>query len=161
MPCTILGIMPTYPVAFGDIRVRVIGKAGCGVRQALVASLPLLLLFAVSTKAQTPPPDTSKPPLQTAGDVSKALRACFSPPQPYPGMRVTVRLSFNRSGEIWGQPHVTFVTPEAPAEVRTAYTRAMLESVTQCTPLKFSPELGAVVAGHPYYLHFIEYRTGG
>jgi hypothetical protein len=131
-------------------------------RQALAAVLPLLLLllFSVSTRAQTPPSDTSKAPLQTLGEVSKALQTCFSPPQPYPGMRVTVRLSFNGYGGIQGQPHVTYVTPDAPEQVRTAYARAMLESVTRCTPLTFSPELGAVLAGRPYYLRFIEYRAG-
>jgi hypothetical protein len=54
------------------------------------------------------------------------LWACIKPPAPYPGMRLTVRMTFNNLGEFIGQPRITFMTPDAPEEVQTAYKIAML-----------------------------------
>jgi hypothetical protein len=56
-------------------------------------------------------------------------------------------------------PRFTYVTHGVPEEVRMAYERAMLVSLSRCTPLEFSPELGAAFACQPYYLRFIEYRS--
>jgi len=82
------------------------------------ALLLLLFAFSVSTQAQSQASDSSpKPTLRTPGDVNQALRACFIPPpaeNTYHGMRITLRLSFNRKGEILGQPHITYATPSAP-----------------------------------------------
>jgi hypothetical protein len=73
-------------------------------------------------------------------------------------MRITLRLSFNRKGEVLGQPHITYVTPSAPEQVQTAYRRAILDTVSRCTPLTFAPELGEAFAGQPYYVRFVDNR---
>jgi hypothetical protein len=65
-------------------------------------------------------------------------------------MQMTVRFSFNVTGEI---------DPGAPEQVRAAYERALLDSLNYCTPLPFSPDLGAAIAGQPYVLRFIESRS--
>ncbi len=74
-------------------------------------------------------------------------------------MRITLRLSFNRKGEVLGQPQVTYATPNAPEQVQRAYRRAILDSVNRCTPLTFAPELGEAFAGQPYYVRFIDNRA--
>jgi hypothetical protein len=53
---------------------------------------------------------------------------------------------------------VTYATPSAPEQVQTAYRRAILDSVSRCTPLTFAPELGEAFAGQPYYVRFIDNR---
>ena len=83
---------------------------------------------------------------------------CIKPPAPYPGMRLTLRMTFNALGEFIGQPRITFMTPGAPEEVQTAYKIAILNSLKDCIPLHFSAGLGAAVAGRPYYFHFVEQR---
>ena len=127
------------------------------------ALLLLLFAFSVSTQAQSQASDSSpKPTLRTPGDITQALRACYTPPpaeNTYYGMRITLRLSFNRKGEVLGQPHITYATPSAPEQVQTAYRRAILDSVSRCTPLTFAPELGETFAGQPYYVRFIDSRA--
>jgi hypothetical protein len=124
----------------------------------LLASLIAVLLFATfRAEAQAPPPDKSL--LHNPVEVVQALRACFRPPAPYPGMRMTLRMSFNAAGELLGEPRVTYVTPEAPAQVQTAYRIALVSSVKECAPSRFSAELGAAIAGRPYYIRFIEHRS--
>jgi hypothetical protein len=52
-------------------------------------------------------------------------------------------MTFNNLGEFIGQPRITFMTPDAPEEVQTAYKIAILNSLKDCTPLHFSPSYSA------------------
>jgi hypothetical protein len=124
-------------------------------KQVVLAALLLPSLFGVAAKAQT------RPTLHTLRDISKALSSCLRPPpfqDAYPGMQMTLRFSFNGAGGVEDRPRITYSTPGAPAKVRVAYERALLDSLISCTPLPFSPELGAAVAGQPYVFRFIENR---
>jgi hypothetical protein len=128
----------------------------------MLAVLLLLSVSSVSTQAQSQASDSSpKLTLRTPGDITQALRACFiAPPaeNTFHGMRITLRLSFNRKGEVLGQPHITYATPSAPEQVQTAYRRAILDAVSRCTPLTFAPALGEAFAGQPYYVRFFDNR---
>jgi hypothetical protein len=73
-------------------------------------------------------------------------------------MQMTLRFSFNGKGEIAGKPRITYSTPGAPNEARAAYERALLDSLDHCTPLPFSSDLAAAIAGQPYVFRFIERR---
>ncbi len=100
-------------------------------------------------------------PLNTIQDVFAAFRACWTPPpleQTRPGMEVTVRFSFNRNGEIFGEPRFTFVTPDVSDDVRAVYKRAVADTLSRCTPLTFTPALGNALAGRPFALRFIDDR---
>jgi hypothetical protein len=74
----------------------------------MLAVLLLLSVSSVSTQAQSQASDNSpKPTLRTPGDITQALRACFiAPPaeNTFHGMRITLRLSFNRKGEALVRP---------------------------------------------------------
>lgn len=123
--------------------------------QAVFAALLLLSSSTVLAKAQT------KPTLNTLQDIGRALNSCLRPPpihDAYPGMQMTLRFSFNGMGGIENKPRITYSTPGAPAKVRAAYERALLDSLNRCTPFPFSPDLGAAVAGQPYVFRFIENR---
>ena len=70
--------------------------------------------------------------LDTIGDLFAALRSCWSPPPAdiaRPGMQMSVRFSFKRSGEIIATPRVTYATAGAPADTRAAYLKAINASL--------------------------------
>jgi hypothetical protein len=102
--------------------------------------------------------------LNTLVDVAAALETCWEANEPplekaRPGMNVTVMLNFNRSGEIFGEPRFTYVTPEASAETKALYQRAVVAALDACVPLPFSPALGNALAGIPKIMPFIDRRN--
>ncbi len=112
----------------------------------------------------TPAPPRRLPQLNTLRDVGLALEICWEanePPlaQARPGMNVTVMLSFTRSGEILGEPRFTYVTPEASAETKALYQRAVVAAIDACSPLPISPALGNALAGAPKIMPFIDRRN--
>jgi hypothetical protein len=111
-----------------------------------------------------PPPPRRPPVLNTLKDIGLALGICWTahlppPEQARPGMRVTVMLTFTRSGEILGEPRFTFVTPEAAPETRALYQRVAVAAIGTCTPLPFSEGLGNAVAGRPNIFPFVDWRN--
>lgn len=74
----------------------------------------------------------------------------------FPGMRITVRLGFSGRGVPLGPPRFTYITPNAPARIKTEYENAISEALKRCTPLSFSRELAATIAGVPVILRYEE-----
>jgi hypothetical protein len=102
--------------------------------------------------------------LDTLRDVYLAMELCWRanlPPlaQATPGMRVSVRVSFTRSGEILGEPLFTFATPGVSAQTRALYQRAAASALGRCTPLPLTDGLGNAVAGSPRVFTFIDRRN--
>jgi hypothetical protein len=90
-----------------------------------------------------------------------ALRHCWVPPpreDARPGMQMSVRFSFKRTGEIIGTPRVTYVSPDAPPEARESYRNAITAALDRCTPLPLSQGLGGAVAGRPIAIRFVDNR---
>jgi hypothetical protein len=113
---------------------------------------------------RSPEGDPRKPakPLNTIQDVFHALEACWIPPDldhARPGMQITVLLSFKRSGELNGEPRITYETPGATDAQRFAYRLAMAQAITRCTPLPFTDGLGNALAGRPMTMRFIDNRN--
>jgi len=99
--------------------------------------------------------------LDTIGDLFAALRSCWSPPPSdiaRPGMQMSVRFSFKRSGEIIAAPRVTYASAGAPADVRAAYLKSINSSLGACVPLKFTGGLGGAVAGRPIAIRYVDNR---
>jgi hypothetical protein len=110
------------------------------------------------------PPQRRPPVLNTLNDIGLALGICWSahlPPieQARPGMRVTLMLTFTRTGEIMGEPRFTFVTREASQETKALYQRVAVAAIDTCTPLPFSEALGNAVAGRPGIYPFVDWRN--
>jgi hypothetical protein len=100
--------------------------------------------------------------LDTIHAMFDALRACWVPPpqdEARPGMQMSVRLSFRRSGEPIGAPRVTYASPDAPPTARDIYHDAILAALERCTPLRFTPGLGGAVAGRPVAIRFVDDRV--
>jgi len=90
-----------------------------------------------------PQPPRRPPVLNTLKDIGLASGICWTahlPPveQARPGMRVSVMLTFTKTGEILGEPRFTFVTREASPETRALYQRVAAAAIGTCTPLPFS-----------------------
>jgi hypothetical protein len=124
-----------------------------------------MLLFSsvpVPLNAQPSGSDAPKAILHNLRDIRTALNSCLKPPlikEAFAGMQITVRFSFDAHGGIQGKPRFTYFSPGAPEAVKAAYERALLNSLGRCTPLSFSPDLGAAIAGQPYFIRYIEKRV--
>jgi hypothetical protein len=106
-------------------------------------------------------PDAGDRELDTLRAILAALRACWIPPdkdEARPGMQMSVRFAFKRSGEIIAAPRVTYATPGIPAETRETYLHAIMAALERCTPLHFSAGLGGAVAGRPIAIRFVDNR---
>ena len=127
----------------------------------LVSSCGLAVLAAVTLSALgAAEPVAPKGPLNTIGDIRQALRGCWQwPPvsQSRPGMELTVRLSFKRDGEIFGA-RITYQSLEVPDEERSIYYRALLATLSRCSPLPLSASLGEAIAGRPLTFHIRDTR---
>jgi hypothetical protein len=105
--------------------------------------------------------DASDRKLETLRDMFVALRGCWIPPtqdEARPGMQMSVRFAFKRSGEIIAAPRVTYVSPDAPNATREAYHHAITAALERCTPLRLSAGLGGAVAGRPIAIRFVDNR---
>jgi hypothetical protein len=105
--------------------------------------------------------DASDHAIETLRDLFVALRACWIPPAKdvaRPGMQMSVRLAFKRTGEIIARPRVTYSSPDAPREARETYRDAITAALERCTPLRFSGGLGGAVAGRPIAIRFVDDR---
>ncbi len=94
-------------------------------------------------------------------DVFMAIQACWRPPRDggFTGQEVTLRLSFNRTGVPLGRPRITFYKPGGTASDREAFTRSVAAAFERCTPLPFTPRLGAAIAGRPFTFRFSDSRS--
>jgi hypothetical protein len=100
--------------------------------------------------------------IDTIRDLFDALRSCWVPPsqdEARPGMQMSVRLSFMRSGQMIGPPRVTYTSPDAPPATRDAYHDAIMTALERCTPLRFTPGLGGAVAGRPIAIRYVDNRN--
>jgi hypothetical protein len=106
------------------------------------------------------PPDAEKR-LDSMRVFFAALRACWEPPpieQAQSRLEMSVRLSFNRNGDIIGRPRVTYTSPDTPYETKEVYWRAITAALQRCTPMPFSKAFGNAVAGRPIAIRFVDNR---
>jgi hypothetical protein len=115
-----------------------------------------LAVFATGAPAQQPHAS-----LNTLKDLGTALRACWVPPpldQSRPGMQITVQMSFKRSGDLFGQPRITFESAGASDDERLAYRIAVAQMLKRCSPLLFTDALGNAVAGRLFTMRLVDDR---
>jgi hypothetical protein len=127
-----------------------------------------LRLTVGSRRGEEDRPVTDGDELDTLRDLFVALRACWTPPaldEGRAGMEISIRLSFDRSGNIIGSPRFTYTTRDAPHQQRDLYRRAVTDSLARCMPLPLSKGLGGAIAGRPIAIRYIDdrafRRTGG
>jgi hypothetical protein len=115
----------------------------------LVCCAASLLLIA-SARAEPAQVDTLK-------DIYARLRTCWKPPpasRANPGIDITVIVSFNRDGNIFGHPKITYESEQATDDDRLNYRIAVMEALQRCTPMPFTEAMAGAVAGHPFAVKF-------
>jgi hypothetical protein len=118
------------------------------------------LRLTIGSKAV--PPDRPAGDLDTIRDVFAVLRACWVPPAPAEsreGAQLTVRLSFKRDGELFGQPTVTYASPDLSSDLRRHYLDAVSAMLARCTPLAWTRGLGGALAGRPFAIRVVDDRS--
>jgi hypothetical protein len=90
-------------------------------------------------------------------DVGRAMQACWKPTgTPHSGQEVTVRVSFKRNGEVLGQPRITHYHAGRQGENGQDFIQAVRDALVRCSPMPFSPSLGAAIAGRPFAFRFVD-----
>jgi hypothetical protein len=152
-PCSVFDHAPCTPSFCGVFGpwpcVPVLPPLGQGLR---------LTVHSRSTESGRAP----EGPVNSLRELYAALRACWEPPplqEAFRGMQMSVRFSFKRTGEIVAAPRVTYTSSEADPETRLIYGRAIDAALERCTPMPFSNEMGAAIAGRPIAIRFIDDRN--
>jgi hypothetical protein len=99
--------------------------------------------------------------IDTLRELFTAIHRCWTPPSVDHGfaeMEVTVRFSLKSTGELLGEPRITFVTPGVPQATANAYRESVITSLHHCLPLPLSAALGGAIAGRSMAIRFIDHR---
>jgi hypothetical protein len=95
-------------------------------------------------------------------DLFAALRACWLAPDrgdTHDDLQMSVRFAFKRTGEIIGEPRVTYTTPGLEDDTRKVYRQAITEALDRCTPMPFSKGMGGAIAGRPIAIRYVDKRN--
>jgi hypothetical protein len=89
-------------------------------------------------------------------DMFARLRSCWQPP---PASRaspvdITVIFSFDRDGNIFGRPKITYESDQASDNDRLLYRIAVMEALQRCTPMPFTESMAGAAAGRPFTVLF-------
>ncbi|HWJ18045.1 MAG TPA: hypothetical protein VNR65_04870 [Geobacterales bacterium] len=89
------------------------------------------------------------PPVNLPAQIGERIAQCWHAPQTDPPqvIEVTVRLSFSRTGTLIGEPRVVYVRAAKQAGLREKVVNSVIAAIKACTPLPFTPALGAAIAG--------------
>ena len=89
------------------------------------------------------------PSLNLPGQIGGRIAQCWKVPRTQAAqvIEVTVRLSFSSAGAPIGEPRVVYVRALAEPGLREKIVASILAAVGACTPLPFTPSLGAAIAG--------------
>lgn len=118
------------------------------------------ILFAALLGAA--PPVAAEEKISTLPEIYKRLSKCFKPPRlprGHPGQQITFIVAFAKTGELFGQPKVTYESDYATDNDRLLYRTALMEALQRCTPMPFTEGLGDAVAGRPLRMRIDDRRT--
>ncbi len=95
-------------------------------------------------------------PLNLPGQIGGRIAQCWKAPRTGTAqiVEVTVRLSFTSAGAVIGEPRVTYVRAPAESGLREKIVAGILAAIKDCTPLPFTPSLGAAIAGRMLAIRF-------
>ncbi len=96
------------------------------------------------------------PPLNLPGQIGGRIAQCWKAPpaQAAQVIEVTVRLSFSSAGVPIGEPRVVYIRAPAEPGLREKIVASIRAAVRACTPLPFTPSLGAGIAGRMLAIRF-------
>ncbi|NJL09067.1 MAG: hypothetical protein HC900_13130 [Methylacidiphilales bacterium] len=125
------------------------GIAGIGAEVLPAASLNLL----VRIERDNPHPARPPAPLDTLGDLARALHGCWSPP-PLDRIAnppdVIFDVSFRRNGSLFGRPRIIQFSRSVTEAERGIYYESVARALDLCSSLPFTDGLGGAVAGRTF-----------
>jgi hypothetical protein len=130
-----------------------IASPGAGMAQEMI-------LFIEIADAN-PAPIRPASPVDNLRDLSNALRRCWNPPavdSAVGPVDVTFRVSFKRSGELFGKPKVVTFVQKVTPELRARYYTAVAEAIDLCSPMPFTESMGGSAAGRVFRVNFLDRR---
>jgi hypothetical protein len=147
-----------------DERTTALPGPGCGPDGlCLPEGLPYTLQLTIHSRdagtARAPARDT---PINSIAELFAALSACWEPPareHERAGMEMSVRFSLRRSGELMGEPFVTYATSGTPAPARQVYRAAIAAALGRCAPLPLSESFRAAIVGRPISVRYVDDRS--
>ena len=130
----------------------------------LLSSCLLSCLAPIAARAQAPAPmpipnevpgqDRREPPIapNRVDNIKEMFERLFSCWRPPPSSKanpenVTVIVTFDRTGNIFGQPKITYESDQANDNDRLLYRIAVMEALQRCTPMPFTEGMGGAIAG--------------
>jgi hypothetical protein len=116
----------------------------------VAALLPVLLIAPLRAQSSPEKVDNIK-------QAFSRFYSCWKPPPAFkanPDLNVTVIVSFNREGNIQGQPRITYESEQATDNDRLEYRIAVMEALQRCTPMPFTEGMAGAVAGRPFAIRF-------
>jgi hypothetical protein len=121
-------------------------------RHRLLWFAAALLLLLDPAGAQAQQPDQ----VNTIREAFARLSSCWKPPPPSRAnpIDITVIVSFNRAGEIFGRPRITYESEQADDNDRLQYRVAVMEALQRCTPMPFTESMAGAIAGRPFAVRF-------
>jgi hypothetical protein len=101
--------------------------------------------------------------LTLPSEIAKRIAECWHAPQTEPPqiIEVTVRLSFTQFGAIFGEPRVTYISAPEISGLKEEVRKSALDAVKACTPLPFTPSLGAAIAGRIFSIRLRSAPSSG
>jgi hypothetical protein len=94
--------------------------------------------------------------VNTIREVIERMQRCWRPPplSRASPMDITVIVSFNRFGQIFGKPKITYESAEATDNDRLEYRVAVMETLQRCTPVPFTEAMAGASSGRPFWIRF-------
>jgi hypothetical protein len=116
----------------------------------------LFLLFLFAARCTEARAQSDATPLNLPSQIGGRIAQCWKAPRTGPGqiIEVTVRLRFSSAGFVTGEPRVVYIRPPAGPDLREKIAASILAAVRACTPLPFTPALGAAIAGRMLAIRF-------
>ena len=112
--------------------------------------VPLLGGTFTGDLARAQPPEA----INRLNQVGPAIMRCWQPAPAYRGMAVTVRFSLKRSGELFGEPRITYSNLSGMPRLDRQFIASVLSALEQCLPLDITDGLGGAIAGRPITITF-------
>ncbi len=96
--------------------------------------------------------------LSRYAEVGKALAGCWSSSDATrkDWHEMTLRVSFKRDGSINGIPRIQHLDAPGDAGEHSKLQSDFIATLDQCAPLRFTPALGAAIAGQIFAIRFIQ-----
>ncbi len=122
-----------------------------GLAAGLLWCFAVFLAGAAGASAQS-----SAPPVNSINQIGGRIAQCWHAPQTGAPqiVEVSVRLRFSRKGAVMGEPRITYIRAATGPGSKESITASILAAVKACTPLPFTPSLGASIAGRMLAIRF-------